>query len=211
MVAAVLVLGLVAEAAAWWTVATGGRSVWTTVVPVAGGLGVAALALGPPAWSGRVPVIESLAAGAWAGSILYLATRAFVRIVRGWVAFRRDALRVYGRRGRVPLGLALALSVGVSAAGEELFWRGLFRAHVAGGSQAPVASALVTWAAFVLANLPSANLAVVAGALVGGAVWTGLALWTDGVLASVLCHGVWTALMVSAPVVRPPTGGPGPP
>src|SRR5581483_3890834 len=211
MVAAVLVLGLVAEAGAWWAVATGDRSVWTTIIPVAGAMGIAALALGPPTLSGDLPVVAAAALGVGTGLILYLATRAFVRVVRAWTAFREHAARVYARQGRVPFALALVLSAGVSAAGEELFWRGLFRAHVAGGSQAPVASAIVSWAAFVVANLPSAHLAVVAGALVCGAVWTGLALWTGGVLASLLCHGVWTALMVSAPVVGSPVRGRGSP
>src|SRR5581483_5248757 len=150
MVAAVLVLGLVAEAGAWWTVSTRDRSVWTTIIPVAGAMGFAALVLGPPALSGESSVVGAAGLGAGAGVVLYLAARGFVSVVGGWTRFRRDAARVYGRRGRVPLALATALSAGVSAAGEELFWRGLFRTHVAGGSQAPVASALVTWAAFVL-------------------------------------------------------------
>jgi hypothetical protein len=30
-------------------------------------------------------------------------------------------------------------------------------------------------------------------------VWGALALWTHGVLASLLCHGVWTGLMVTLP------------
>ena len=38
-----------------------------------------------------------------------------------------------------------------------------------------------------------------AGAVVAGAVWGGLAVWTHGVLASLVSHVVWTALMVAIP------------
>lgn len=206
MVPAVMVLGLVAEAGAWWLVATRRRDVWTTLIPVAGVMGVAAVFLGPPELSPDVSPGVAAVAGATAGVALYAATRAFVVVVRRWDAFRRDSIRTYLRQGTVPLALALLLSAGVGAAGEELFWRGLFQVHAARGLDSPAAGAALTWGAFVLANLPSLNLAIVAGAVVGGAVWTALALWTGGILASLLCHGVWTALMLWLPVVRPAAG-----
>ena len=199
MVPAVLVLGLVAEGTAWWAVTTRSVSIWASVVPVAGAMGIAALALGPPPlYRGVSPAIACLA-GVAAGIGLYVATRGFLLAIRGWPPFREHAILIYLRQGSVPVALAVLLSVGVSAVGEELFWRGLFRAHAVSG--APVASAVVSWAGFVLANLPSLNLAIVAAALVGGAVWTVLALWSGGVLASLLCHGLWTGLMLMAPVV----------
>jgi len=56
----------------------------------------------------------------------------------------------------------------------------------------------------VVVNATSGLLALVAGALVGGVVWGALAWWTHGVLAALLCHGVWTGLMlVRPPVARP--------
>ena len=54
-------------------------------------------------------------------------------------------------------------------------------------------------------NAASGFLALVAGAVVGGAVWGALAWWTHGVLAPLLCHGVWTGLMLVRPPVRPGT------
>src|SRR5439155_510402 len=39
----------------------------------------------------------------------------------------------------------------------------------------------------------------VALGLGGGGAWGLLALWTGGVLASLLCHAVWTGLMVGLP------------
>jgi membrane protease YdiL (CAAX protease family) len=54
----------------------------------------------------------------------------------------------------------------------------------------------------------SRNLAIVAGAVVGGAVWCGLCAWTGGVGASLACHVAWTALMLVFPVVRVRPGVP---
>jgi membrane protease YdiL (CAAX protease family) len=87
--------------------------------------------------------------------------------------------------------------------GEELFWRGLFQPELAEALDAPALAALVAWAAYVAANLPSRNLAIVAGAVVGGAVWSGLGWWSGGPLAPLVSHVAWTALMISYPVVRP--------
>jgi NAD(P)-dependent dehydrogenase (short-subunit alcohol dehydrogenase family) len=39
------------------------------------------------------------------------------------------------------------------------------------------------------------------GAVVGGAAWTALAVWTGGVVASIGCHAAWTALMILLPPV----------
>ena len=52
------------------------------------------------------------------------------------------------------------------------------------------------------ANLPSANLAIVAGAVVGGGLWGALGWWSGGVLAPLASHAAWTALMIGFPVVR---------
>jgi membrane protease YdiL (CAAX protease family) len=92
----------------------------------------------------------------------------------------------------------LLLSVGLMVPGEELFWRGLVLPEVE-GSLNGVLGPVVAWAAFVAANVPSLNLAIVAGAAVGGAVWVALATWSGGVLAGLLCHAGWTALMVAFP------------
>jgi membrane protease YdiL (CAAX protease family) len=52
-------------------------------------------------------------------------------------------------------------------------------------------------------NAASGSLPLVAGAVVGGAVWGGLAGWSGGIVASLASHGVWTALMLA----RPPASG----
>jgi membrane protease YdiL (CAAX protease family) len=112
---------------------------------------------------------------------------------------RRASREVYGEQEGLSTGLALVLSLGLAVPGEELFWRGLFqgRASAAFGT---FGGALVTWLCYVVVNATSGLLALVAGAVVGGAVWGALAWWSHGVLAPILCHAVWTALML----VRPP-------
>jgi len=206
MVRAVIVLGLLAEAVAWWLVAVRRWNIWATVVPVAAAIGVAALVVDAPLLVFGTSPVTAAVAGLAAGVVLYLATRVFVSVVRPWAVFREQAIRIYRRRETLPLALALLLAAGAAAVGEELFWRGLFQEHVFRGLHSPAVSALVTWGAFVVANVPSANLAVLAGAVVGGAAWGLLALWTKGVLASVLCHGVWTGLMLAFPVVSADAG-----
>jgi membrane protease YdiL (CAAX protease family) len=202
MIAALLVLGLMAEAAAWWRVAERGASVWTSLSPVLVLLGALALATGrPEAAEGTLGAAVVL--GLAVGLALYAATRGFVAAVAPrWARFRDDALAVYGRGGGLPRWATLAVSALLVAPGEELFWRGLFLPELERALGGTVAAATLTWAAGVLANAPSRNLAVLAAAAVGGAVWIGLAVRTGGVLAPLASHALWTALMLAAPPLR---------
>ena len=203
MVAAIIVLGVAAEAGAWAVVARGGRSVWVVMSSTLAAMGVAVMLVRGPSLSPRVAAGGALAAGLGAGAALYLATLAFVSLVSGpWPALRRQSLQTYARRGRLPLAAAVSLAAVVNAGGEELFWRGLVQPQWT-HSVGTASGAALAWLAFVAVSLPSANLAIVAGAVVGGAVWGALAWWTHGVLASFACHGLWTALMLVFPVVRP--------
>jgi len=203
-----MVAGLAAEIVAWSLVARG-RNVWTTMPPVLGAMGVAALIVGPPAWSEDLPAAASLIAGLGLGVLLYAGTRVGMLVLDRWPAFRRHSVEMYGRQGSLSLAPALLLSIVVSVPGEELFWRGLFQGELGAAfdGRASLAAA-VTWAAFLLANLASRNLAIAAGAVVGGAAWGALAWWSGGVLAPLACHIVWTGLMIASPVVRAPQRSP---
>ena len=80
--------------------------------------------------------------------------------------------------------------------GEELLWR---RGVQQGLALDPAAAAAITWAASVAANLSSLSLPIIAGATVGGAVWT-LGAWASGgVLVPLLSHAAWTTLMLVLP------------
>jgi membrane protease YdiL (CAAX protease family) len=207
MVAVVMIAGALVEFAAWWAVSRRGISIWVVMGIALPALGVAAIAVGEPSVSPSVNGGAAAGAGAAAGLILYLATRVFVAAVRPWRTFQRHSVELYARRAGLPLVAAIVLAAGGMAPGEELFWRGLFQAKLSVVLEGRTAGAAIAWAAFVAVNLASGNLAIIAGAMVGGAVWSALAWWTGGALASIVCHAIWTALILGFPVVRIPIGG----
>jgi membrane protease YdiL (CAAX protease family) len=183
---------------AWRLVAARRVSVWTAMGVVSGGAGLASAATGRVSLSTEVAWPRAAAAGIGAGIALYLATAAFVLVVRRWHFFDRHVEEIYDQRRGLSLPLALALAALVVAPGEELFWRGLFQEQLAQASSWLVASVL-TWLVYVVANAASGSLPILFGAVVSGAVWGGLAYWSRGVVASVACHMVWTGLMLLLP------------
>ncbi|GAC1315230.1 MAG: hypothetical protein NVSMB12_10160 [Acidimicrobiales bacterium] len=86
--------------------------------------------------------------------------------------------------------LTLAL---VSAVAEEVFFRGAL--HRAFGGNHPGLYSTITYAAVTVATL---NAALVAAALVMGALWSTERRATRGVLAPILSHATWSALMLVA-------------
>ena len=195
---AVIVAGLAAEAVAWWLIATGRADVWRLLPVVLGAMGIAAVIVRPPVLAGSTSAMTALVAGVAAGFTLYLATRAFVWVASRWGPFRRDVLQTYGQAGEVTLATTLVLSLAIMVPAEELFWRGLVQARLHGAT-APATAALVTLAAYVGVNVASRSQPIVAAAVVGGAVWAGLAWWSGGVLASAASHILWTGLMLALP------------
>lgn len=199
---ALAVGGPVAVALAWTVVRTGRLSVWTAMGVCMGTLGSLALLLGEPRLGESPPAPAAAAVGLGSGMVLYLATAAFLAVARRWEVLARHAAGLYALRGRLPLAAALVLAAGISAGGEELFWRGLVQA-VAVRSLGDLPGAALAWVAYVGANVFSRSTAIILGAVVGGAVWSALTLWTGGIAASLACHAVWTALMVALPPISP--------
>jgi membrane protease YdiL (CAAX protease family) len=191
------VAGAVAIAAAWWWVASGRSTVLRVLPVVLFVLGVGTIAVvGSDLSLGSA---ASLAGGVGSGLALYGATLTFVAVASRWEPFRRHVAQAYAEAEAEPLVLRLLLALAISVPGEELFLRGLVQPRLA-VSMAPWAAAAITVAVEVATNLPSRRLPIVAAALVGGAVWSGLAWWSGGVLAPIASHMVWTGLML----VRPP-------
>ena len=195
---AALILGAVGVVLAWQGVVRRGVSIWLAMSGSGGLAGALALATGQVPLSPKVGRPLAALGGLGAGVALYLATAAFVALVSRWPVFDRHVAEIYAQRRGLPLATALLLASGINAPGEELFWRGLFESRLARSFGWP-AAALLTWGAYVVVNLASQNLPIVAGAIVAGAVWSGLALWTHGVVASLVCHSVWTGLMLAVP------------
>jgi membrane protease YdiL (CAAX protease family) len=194
--------------AGWWRIRHLGASIWR-VMPLAYlVLGAAALVWGDVTWWGLPEIwagaglgrdaAVAAATGLAAGVALYLATRLGSAVLVRWGRFAVDTATAYRwERGRT-VSTMLGLSA-ISAAGEELFWRGWVQPAAVAGR--PLGVALVAaWAAYVVTILPSRNVAIGAGAVVGGAVWVVLTAASGGVLAPIACHLTWTWAMI----VRPP-------
>jgi membrane protease YdiL (CAAX protease family) len=195
--------GAVAVAVAWLLVRADRVSVFPAMALVLGAAALAALASGRVSLSPRIAPAAAAAAGVGAGVGLYAATVGFVLLVRRWPFFDRHVAGIYDQRRGYSLGGALVIAALVVAPAEELFWRGLVQTELA-DDLGWVAGSVMAWAIYVVANAASGSLAILAGTVVSGAVWGALALWSRGVLSSIACHAVWTALMI----VWPP-GGPG--
>jgi membrane protease YdiL (CAAX protease family) len=206
VIVAIMAAGAVATAIGWRLVEARGASIWVVMGVVNAGAGAAALATGRVPLSPRLASAGSVAVGLGAGLGLYGATVAFVVLVRRWPAFARQVGSLYRSRGSLALPVSVLLAAGLTAPGEELFWRGLFQSHLATGGSSTLSAAAATWGVYVAANAASLSLPITLAAVVGGGTWGLLAVWTGGVLASLLCHAVWTGLMVG----RPPPGAAAP-
>jgi membrane protease YdiL (CAAX protease family) len=198
MQVAVMVVGALAEIVGWWLVSTGRYDVWRLMPVVLGAMGVAAIVVWPPVAAADTTSTAAFIVGVTAGLALYLGTRVFVWLASRWAPFHRDVLQKYGEAGEVTLARSLGLSLVVMVPAEELFWRGLFQGRLATAVTAAAAAA-IAWLAYLIANAASRSLPIVAGAVVGGAVWAGLAWWSGGVLASLVSHILWTGLMLALP------------
>jgi hypothetical protein len=194
----VVVAGTLAELVGWWLVSTGRFDVWKLMPVVLGAMGVAAVLVRPPSVAADTTTVVALTTGLASGLALYLGTLAFVWFAARWAQFRRDVIEQYGRAGEVTLATSLVLSLAIMVPAEELFWRGLFQGGLDEGMVA-AGAALIAWVAYIGVNLASRSLPIVAAAVVGGAVWAGLAWWSGGVLASLASHILWTGLMLALP------------
>jgi membrane protease YdiL (CAAX protease family) len=191
-------IGLVAQLVVGRLVARGGLPFWPATTVTLGAVGIAALAIGGPACCRSVSAGSAVAAGAAGGIGFYAATRAVVG-----VASRREALRdavsgIYDRAVEVPLALALALGLAIAVPGEELFFRGLVLPQLRAATST-IVGAILTWLAGAAVSAAWGSLPLLAGAVVGGALWTALGAWSGGVLSPLACHLLWTAAMIAWP------------
>jgi membrane protease YdiL (CAAX protease family) len=198
MQAAIMALGALAEAIGWRLVATGRAMVWRLMPVIFLVMGIAAVVVRRPVAATKVGSGTALAVGLASGLLLYIGTRVFVVIADRWEPFRRHVVEKYQEAAEVPLKEALALSLLIMVPAEELFWRGLFQARLDQSLPALAAGAW-TWLAYIGVNLSSGSLPIIAGAVVGGALWAGLAVWSGGMLASISSHMLWTGLMLALP------------
>lgn len=190
-----LVAGIVGQALALDRVARGRSGTWWTMGALYALLVPLTLLAGVPSmrWTPA-----AVAVGVTAGLILFVSTRVFLSAAAGWTSFMRDARHVYRQRSALPVPAEVAIG-GLVAVGEELFWRGLAIA-VLESVLGMGAAAFFSLVLFVAVNGFSRSRPAVVAALVGGCVWTWLAVAVEGGLSSaIVCHLVWTTLMIAVP------------
>jgi membrane protease YdiL (CAAX protease family) len=191
--------GAVGQVATWREVVAGRVSIWIGMGITMGVLGFLSLLTGREHLSPKVAPVLAAAAGLGSGLALFGATRVFVAIASTWETFRRHTAQIYGNRSSVSLPVALAVAVGLSVPGEELFWRGLVGGRFAEAVGSLLAGAAIALAGYVAVCAFSLNIAVVAGAVVGGGLWSVLFVWTGGVLSPICSHAVFTGFMLLLP------------
>jgi membrane protease YdiL (CAAX protease family) len=204
LVPVVLLLGLVSTMLAWRAIERG-REVWRTLPPMLAVFGVASLLLGrsldaPSPGGGDVPGAAGLVlVGLASGVLFYLATRVFVAVALHVPAFRRQTVAAYREAATADGPREIALSLLLAVPGEELLWRGLGYRWGAEQLSSIATAAVIVWILYVIANVPSRSLPIIAGAVVGGALWGVLAWWSGGVLAPLASHILWTGAMLALP------------
>jgi membrane protease YdiL (CAAX protease family) len=197
----VLATGVAIQAIVWRLVALGRAPFWPAVAGTWAVLGTASVLVADLACCAEVGLGVATGIGLASGAALYGATRPVVTVASRWpfVAAAVDA--VYGRSQEVSGAVAWAVTLAVAVPGEELFWRGLALAELR-DAIAPVAGALLGWLGSVGVAAAWGSLPFAAAAIVGGAVWTALGVWSGGVVAPLVSHLVWTACMLAW---RPPS------
>jgi len=124
-------------------------------------------------------------------------------------ALTETASAVYTRAGGIPLWAAVLLGAVITAPLEEIFWRGGVQPlvssmvrdrwpRVAGLPGGLVVVTTIVYAAF---HIATAQVALVAAALLGGLIWGWLMERTRSLGATMLAHGLWTGLMLVFPPV----------
>jgi membrane protease YdiL (CAAX protease family) len=197
--AILIAAGVVGQVATWREVRANRISIWIGMGVTMGVLGVLSLFTGRIHLSPKVDPPLGVVVGLASGLVLFGATRVFVAIASAWELFRRHVTDIYGNRHEVSVPVALGVAVGLSVPGEELFWRGLVGGRFSEAVGSLLAGAAIALAGYVIVCAFSVNLAVIAGAVVGGGLWSVLFVWTGGVLSPICSHAVFTGFMILWP------------
>jgi membrane protease YdiL (CAAX protease family) len=124
-------------------------------------------------------------------------------------ALTETASAVYTRAGGIPVWAAVVLGAVITAPLEEVFWRGgvqplatsLLRDRWPGLAARPGGTVIGTTILYAAFHVATAQIALVAAALLGGLVWGWLMERTRSLGATMLAHGLWTGLMLLFPPV----------
>jgi len=197
VIAALVVLGIIAQIAAWHLARIGRLDTWMALGWVFVVLGLVCILTGEVELWGSFSPWEAAGAGLLSALVLFAFTRLFLQVARVWSRFAADTDRLYADRGKFPVALAVVIAA-VVASGEEMFWRGVV--------QGSLVEVVGTWGAagasllgYALVSLAAGSVPITVASIVAGAVWSALTAWSGGVAAAVVCHSVWTGLMIALP------------
>jgi CAAX protease family protein len=194
----VAVAGIVGQMIAWTVVRRERWPFWPATVVTFAALGVASVLVGDIACCADVDAGLAIGVGLASGVLLYTATRAVVAVATIHPRLKEAVTGIYARSTETSRAAELAISLLVAVPGEELFWRGLVLPVLTDATDVAT-GAVLAWLAGVAVIAVWLSLPLLAGAIVGGALWTGLAVWSGGVLAPFASHLVWTGLMLLWP------------
>lgn len=194
----VAVAGIVGQMIAWTVVRRERWPFWPATVVTFAALGVASVLVGDIACCADVDAGLAIGVGLASGVLLYAATRAVVAVATLHPRLKEAVTGIYARSTETSRAAELAISLLVAVPGEELFWRGLVL-PILTDATGVATGAVLAWLAGAAVIAVWLSLPLLAGAIVGGALWTGLAVWSGGVLAPFASHLVWTGLMLLWP------------
>ena len=198
MRAAVLVVGVLVQVVVWRLVVRGRLRFWPATAATFTLIGIASLLAGDPSWCRRQEFTVAAGVGVASGLVFYAATRVVVDLATREPVLHAAVVDLYRRSRETRFVTVLALTLLVAVPGEELFWRGFLLPELRDATGS-LTGAILAWAAAVGVNATWVSPPLLAGAVVGGALWTALATWSGGVLAPIASHVVWTALMLVWP------------
>lgn len=198
MTEAVVAVGVAAQVIVWRLLARDQLPFWLATSTTFAVMGIASVVAGDPRCCREIEAATASVVGVASGLVLFVATRAVVDLATRHPMLQGAVAHIYRRSQETRFVTALVLTLVIAVPGEELFWRGLVLPELSGATTSTT-GALLSWAAAVGVNAAWASAPLLAGAVVGGALWTGLAVWSGGVVAPIASHLVWTGLMLVWP------------
>jgi CAAX protease family protein len=198
MSGAVLVVGVLMQVVVWRLVARGRVPFWPATATTFAAIGIASLLAGDPSCCRETEAVVASVVGVASGLVFYGATRVVVGLATRHPLLHGAVVDLYRRSQEASFVTVVALTLVIAVPGEELFWRGFVLPELRDATGS-VTGAILTWAAAVGVDAAWGSAPLLAGAVVGGALWTGLASWSGGVVAPVASHLVWTGLMLVWP------------
>ena len=198
MTEAVVAVGVATQVIVWRLVARDRLPFWIATSTTFAMIGIASILARGPRCCRETEVAVASVVGVASGLVLFVATRVVVGIATRHPRLHGAVADVYRRSQETRFVVALALTLVIAVPGEELFWRGLVLPELSGATSSTT-GALLSWAVAVGVNAAWWSAPLLVGAVVGGALWTGLAVWSGGVVAPIASHLVWTGLMLVWP------------